>query len=77
LKLFSARIAAIGAALCEELLCDLPVTFGACELINGLAVPIELEPAQAVEDGENRPFRRARLIGVLDAQADGLCGVLR
>src|SRR4029078_5438467 len=60
LPLFSARIAAIGFTLREELLSDLAVTLGARELVDGLAVPIELEPTQAAENGEGRALRRAR-----------------
>ena len=67
-KLLGARIAAIGLAFREKLLGGLAVARGARELIDGLAIPIELEPAQAVEDGEDGAFRGARPVGVLDAQ---------
>src|SRR6185436_3341224 len=76
LQLFSARIAAIGFTLREELLSDLPATLGARELVDGLAVPIKLEPTQAVENGEDRAFGRARLVGVLDAQQHVPAGLL-
>ena len=67
-KLLGARIAAIGLALGKQLLGHLAMTLGAGELIDGLAVPVELEPAQAIEDGEDRAFGRARPVGVLDAE---------
>ena len=41
---------------------------GLAELIDGLAVPIEAEPGQAIEDGVDRRLRRAFAIGVLDPQ---------
>src|SRR5262245_9526354 len=41
---------------------------GTRELIDGLAVPIEPEPGQAIEDGVDRRLRRAFAIGVLDPQ---------
>src|SRR5262249_30523314 len=55
-------------ALCEQLLGDLAVTLGARKLVNRLAIPIELEPAQAIEDGEDRALGRAGLVSVFDAQ---------
>src|SRR5262249_3391295 len=68
LKFLGGRVAAIGLALCEQLLGDFAVTLGARKLVNRLAIPIELEPAQAIEDGEDRALGRAGLVGVLDAQ---------
>src|SRR5262245_58495712 len=41
---------------------------GTRELIYGLAVPIEPEPGQAIEDGVDRRLRRPFAIGVLDPQ---------
>src|SRR3546814_18319459 len=40
------QIAAIGLALREEFGCDFGVARRACELIHGLAVPIQVEPLQ-------------------------------
>ena len=47
---------------------DFAVPFRASELIDGLTVPIELEPTQAVEDRENCAFRGTRAVRVFDAQ---------
>jgi hypothetical protein len=38
------------------------------ELIDGLAVPIDVEPSEPVEDGVDRRLRRALAVGVLDSQ---------
>ncbi len=67
-ELLRARVAAIGLPFGKQLLRHLAVAFRARHLIEGLAVPLEVEPAQAVENGEDRSFRGARLVGVLDAQ---------
>ena len=76
LKLFRARVAAIGIALRKQLLGNLAMAFRARELIDGLAIPVELEPAQAIENGEDRAFGGARLVGILDAQQHLAAGVL-
>ena len=47
---------------------DLAVPRGAGKLVDDVAVPIELEPFQPVEDGGNRRLGRALAIGVLDSQ---------
>src|SRR5262249_12664522 len=67
-KLIGARIAEIGLALAKQLLGSLAVPRSTRELIDRLTVPIELEPAQTVEDRQDRAFRRARPVSVLDAQ---------
>src|SRR5262249_17562148 len=67
-KLLGARMAAIGLALAKQLLGSLAVTRSTRELIDRLTVPIELEPAQTVENRQDYAFRRARPVGVLDAQ---------
>ncbi|MEY9709268.1 hypothetical protein ABIF03_001410 [Bradyrhizobium elkanii] len=41
---------------------------GAAELVDDLAVPIELEPLQAVQDGVDRLLGRAFTVGVLDPE---------
>src|SRR5262245_15538417 len=46
LKFGGGREAAIGLALCEQQLGDCAVTLGARKLVNSLAIPDELEPAQ-------------------------------
>jgi competence protein ComEC len=43
---------------------------GALELEDGVAVPIEAEPAHPVEDRVDRRLGRARAIGILDAQQE-------
>ena len=67
-KLLRARITAIGLAFGRSCSGGLAVTRGAGELIDGLAVPVELEPAQPVEDGEDGAFRGPRPVRVLDAE---------
>ena len=73
----AARIAAIGFAFGEQLLGDRPVTLGAGELIDGLAVPIEPEPAQAVEDRGIAASVERAAVGVLDAEQELAAGVAR
>src|SRR5680860_971689 len=68
LKLLRRRIAAIGLAFGKQLLGALAMALRARQLVDGLAVPIELEPPQAVENGENGAFGGARLIGILDPE---------
>src|SRR5713226_1379231 len=41
---------------------------GPAELVDDLAVPIELEPFKAVQDGRDGRFGRSLPIGVLDTQ---------
>ena len=43
---------------------------GAGELEHGVAVPVEPEPAHAVEDRVDRRLGRAGAIGILDAQQE-------
>ena len=68
LELLGRAPAAIGEALGKQLRGDLGVTRRARELVHRLAVPEELEPAQAVEDRLHRRLGRPRAVGVLDAQ---------
>ncbi len=60
--------AAIGLALGEQLFRHLAMTRRAGELIDRVAVPIEPEPAHAVEDRVDGRGGRALAIRVLDAQ---------
>ena len=62
--------APIGASLGKKSARDLRMSCGARGLIHDLVVPIELEPAQSVEDGAHCGLGRAGPIGVLDAQAE-------
>ena len=52
----------------EHLLDHLAVPLDARELVDGVAVPIEAEPGQAVEDRGNRRLGGALAVGVLDPQ---------
>ena len=49
---------------------DLGVAIGARELEDGVAVPIEPEPAHPVEDRVDRRLGRARAVGILDPQQE-------
>ena len=68
LQLPRARVAVIGAAGGDEALGDLLVARGAGELVHGVAVPVDAEPGEAVEDRLDRGLGRALAVGVLDAQ---------
>jgi hypothetical protein len=60
------------------LLGDLAVAGGAAELVDDVAVPIELQPFQPVEDRGNGRLGRALAVGILDPQqhlAAGLLGI--
>src|SRR5439155_18606220 len=67
-ELFGARIAAVGLAACKQFLDRRAVAGGAGELVDGLAVPIDAEPGEPIEDGVDRRLGRALAVGVLDAQ---------
>ena len=69
-QLFDARVTAIGAAGREQLLGDLAMALGALELADRLAVPVQAEPFEPVENRVDRGLRRALAIGVLDAQQE-------
>ena len=68
LELLGRGVAVVGLALGQHLLGHLGVARRALELVDDVAVPIEAEPRQAVEDRLDGRGRRARAIGVLDAQ---------
>ena len=70
LQLFHAGVTAIGAAGGEQLLGDLAMALGALKLADRLAVPIEPEPFEPVENRVHRCLRRALAVGVLDAQQE-------
>jgi hypothetical protein len=67
-KLLGSSIAAIRMAGGKELFGDLAVPRRARELIDGLAVPVDAEPGEPVENGLDRRLRRALAVGVLDPQ---------
>ena len=51
------------------------MALGARELADRLAVPVEAEPRQPVEDRVDRGLGRALAVGVLDAQQELAAGV--
>ena len=70
-ELLGARVAAVGGAARQHLIDHLAMTPGAAELAHRLAVPMQAEPGEAVEDGVDRGLGRALAVGVLDAQEEG------
>ena len=46
------------------------MTLGALKLADRLAIPVETEPFEPVDDRVNRRLRRAFAVGVLDAQQE-------
>ena len=62
------RVAAIGLACGQQLLGHLAVAGGAGELVDDLAVPVDAEPGEPVEDGVDRRLGGALTVGVLDPQ---------
>jgi hypothetical protein len=68
LELLGRGVAMVGLAHRQHLPGDLGVPRGALELIGDLAIPVEAEPRQSVEDRLDRGLSGARAIGVLDAQ---------
>jgi hypothetical protein len=53
------------------------MTIGAGVLVRRLAVPVEAEPGQAVEDGRDRRLGRALAVGVLDPEQHPAAGPWR
>src|SRR5207249_4022246 len=68
LELFGGAVATIGAPAAHQLLHALLVELGSLALEKGPLVPVEAQPAQAVENCLHRRLGRALAIGVLDAQ---------
>ena len=67
----------IGLALGQQLAGHLGVAGGAGELEDDLAVPIEAEPFEAVDDGVDGGLGGALPIGVLDPQPEAALVVAR
>ncbi len=65
----------VGLACGEHLLGHLAVALSACKLIERLAVPIELEPFEAIENGRDGWLGGALAIGILDPQQHFSAGV--
>jgi hypothetical protein len=70
LKLLDARVTAVGAARSEQLLDDFAMTIGALKLADRLAIPVEAEPFEPVENRVHRSLCRTLAIGVFDAQQE-------
>ena len=67
-ELFGAGIAVIGTAGGQQRLGHLAVARRARELVDRVAVPLDAEPGEPVEDGGDRRLGRALAVGVLDPQ---------
>ena len=70
LELGGCAPAIIGAAGGEQLPRDFGVAPGPRELVDDLAVPVEAEPFETVDDRRRRLGGRAHPVGVLDAQPE-------
>jgi len=69
-KLFGRGEAFVGIAVGEKLVCHLGMPLRAGELVHRVAVPIEAEPAHAVEDRLDGRVGRSGTIGILDAEQE-------
>ena len=67
-ELLGRGIATVGAACLQQRASDLPVALRARELVDGLAVPIEAKPGEAIEDRIDRRLGGALPVGILDPQ---------
>ena len=68
LQLLLGGVAAIGHAARQKLPCDLAMALDARILIDRVPIPIEAEPAQAIDNGRDGAFGGALPVGVLDSQ---------
>ena len=68
LDVLGRRLRAVGVPALEQLLERLAVALGALALEDRPLVPVELQPAQRVEDLLDVLRRRALAVGILDAQ---------
>ena len=69
-EFFLRHVAAIGVAATQHLVGDFRVAGPELRLVIFVAVPIEPEPAHAVEDRVDRLGGRAGLVGIFDAQQE-------
>ena len=76
-ELLDACVTAVGAARAKQLPGDLAMALGAFELADRLAVPVEPEPFEPVDNRVDGGLSRTLAIGVLDAQQEFSVGVLR
>src|SRR4029453_11285303 len=67
-ELLRARIAVVGLASGQQPLGHLAVAGGPRKLEQRVAIPVETEPGQPIENGRNRRFGGTLTIGILDAQ---------
>ena len=67
-EFFLRQIAAIGRAALDEVVRDFGMARLELRLVIGLAVALDAEPAQAVEDRLDRRLGRAGAVGILDPQ---------
>ena len=71
LQILGAGVTAIGRAFGEHFVHDLAVPGGALELADRVAVPVEPEPLEPIEDRVDGGLRRALAVRVLDPQKEG------
>ena len=69
-------VAAESAARFDHLVRHLRMALCPRELVNRLALPVEAQPFEPVDERGNRGFGRAGAVGVLDAQQELAAGVL-
>ena len=67
-ELFGRGVTIIGLAGRQQAFGDLAMTACAAELVDDLAVPIELEPFEAIQDRGNRCVGRSLPVGILDPE---------
>ncbi len=77
LQLLRRHIATKGVTALKHGMRDLCMPLRTGELEHGLAVPIEPQPCHAVEDRGDGGFRRARAVGVFDAEQEFAARVTR
>ena len=77
LELLGAAIAAIGVPCGEQALGVVAIELAALALEERSLVPVQAEPAQALEDRVHRRGGGALLVGVLDAQHEDAAAVAR
>ncbi len=76
-QFFRRRVAAVGFALFQKLKSHLPVPPRHRELVENLALPIEFEPFQPVDNGRNRRISGSRAVRILDPEQKLAAGVMR
>ena len=69
-QLFGRRITAIGVARGQQCVRHLGMAGSPAELVDHLAIPIQVQPGHPIEDGGNGRLGGAGPIGILDAQME-------